>query len=147
MDVIVEVNDISVPKALIEEEATNMAQQMQQQYQIQQQGEAKLQTSMFQEQAKRRVALGIILADIVKVNKIEASEDKVKEKINELASTYENPQEVMDYYMSHKEKLSEIQSFILEEKIVDWACEQGTLAEKKFSFTEFMNPKQEETAA
>ncbi|RLB96107.1 MAG: trigger factor, partial [Deltaproteobacteria bacterium] len=59
----------------------------------------------------------------------------------------ENPQEVMDYYMSHKEKLAEIQSFILEEKIVSWACEEGTVAEKDFSFTEFMNPKQEEKVA
>lgn len=147
MDAIVEANEIIVPKALIEEEAKSMAQQMRQQYQIKQQGEAELDTSLFQAQAKRRVALGLILADIVKVNKIEASDDTVKEKINELAGTYENPQEVMDYYMSHKEKLSEIQSFIMEEKIVDWACEQGTVAEKDFSFTEFMNPKQEEKAA
>jgi len=71
----------------------------------------------------------------------------VKEKINELAASYENPQEVMDYYLSHKEKLAEIESFILEEQIVGWACEQGTVAEKEFNFTEFMNPKQEETAA
>ena len=147
MDAIVEINEITVPTALVEEEAKNMAQQMQQQYQIQQQGEADLQTDLFTEQAKRRVALGIILADIVKVNKIEASDDAVKEKINELAGTYENPQEVMDHYMSHKEKLAEIQSFILEEKIVAWACEEGTVAEKDFTFTEFMNPKQEEKAA
>ena len=147
MDAIVEVNEIIVPTALVEEEAKTMAQQMQKQYQMQQQGEAELQTDLFTEQAKRRVALGIILADIVKVNKLEASDDAVKEKINELAGTYENPQEVMDYYMSHKEKLAEIQSFILEEKIVDWACNEGTVAEKDFSFTEFMNPKQEEKAA
>ncbi len=147
MDAIVEVNEITVPTALVEEEAKTMAQQMQQQYQMQQQGEAELQTDLFTEQAKRRVALGIILADIVKVNKLEASDDAVKEKINELAGTYENPQEVMDYYMSHKEKLAEIQSFILEEKIVDWACNEGTVAEKDFSFTEFMNPKQEEKTA
>ena len=147
MDAIVEVNEIIVPTALVEEEAKTMAQQMRKQYQMQQQGEAELQTDLFTEQAKRRVALGIILADIVKVNKLEASDDAVKEKINELAGTYENPQEVMDYYMSHKEKLAEIQSFILEEKIVSWACEEGTVAEKDFSFTEFMNPKQEEKAA
>ena len=146
MDSIVEVNDILVPAALVEDEAKNMAEQMQQQYQIQQQGEAELQTSLFEEQAKRRVALGIVLADIVKQNKIEASDDLVKEKINEMAATYENPQEVMDYYMSHKDKLAEIQSFIMEEKIVEWACEQGTTAEKDFSFTEFMNPKKEAAA-
>jgi len=147
MDAVLEVNDVLVPKALIEEEAQKMAQQMQEQYQIQQQGEAQLQTSLFEEQAKRRVALGILLADIVKTNELKASEELVKEKINELAASYENPKEVMDYYLSHKEKLAEIESFILEEQIVKWACEQGTVAEKEFNFTEFMNPKQEETPA
>lgn len=146
MDAILDVNDVSLPKALVEEEAKNMAQQMQQQYQAQQQSEAELQTSLFEEQAKRRVALGLVLADIVKENEIKASENLVKEKINELAATYENPQEVMDYYLSHKEKLAEIEAFILEEQIVQWACEQGTVAEKDFTFTEFMNPKQDETA-
>lgn len=144
MDSILEVNDIIVPKALVEEEAKNMAEQMQSQYQMQGQGEAQLQTSLFEDQAKRRVSLGMLLAELVKVNEITASPESVKEKINELAATYENPQEVMDYYMSHKDKLAEIESFVLEEKIVDWACEQATIAEKEFSFTEFMNPKQEE---
>ena len=144
MDSILEINDIIVPKALVEEEAKNMAEQMQSQYQLQGQGEAQLQTSLFEEQAKRRVSLGMLLAELVKVNEIKASPESVKEKINELAATYENPQEVMDYYMSHKDKLAEIESFVLEEQIVDWACEQATIAEKEFSFTEFMNPKQEE---
>ncbi len=146
MDAILDVNDISLPKALVEEEAKNMSQQMQQKYQLKQQDEAELKTDLFVEQAKRRVALGLVLADIVKQNEIKASENLVKERINELAETYENPQEVMDYYLSHKDKLAEIEGFILEEQIVQWACEQGTVAEKDFTFTEFMNPKQEETA-
>lgn len=146
MDSIMETNDIFVPKALVEEEAKVMAQQMQSQYQIESQGEAQLQTDLFEEQAKRRVSLGMLLAELVKVNEITASPETVKEKINELAATYENPQEVMDYYMSNKDKLAEIESFVLEEQVVDWACEQGTVAEKDFSFTEFMNPKQEEKA-
>ena len=147
MDTILDVNDINVPKALIEDEAKNMAQQMQSQYQMQGQGEAQLQTSLFEEQAKRRVSLGLVLADIVKSNEIKASSESVREKINELAATYEHPQEVMDYYMSHKDKLAEIESFVLEEKIVDWACEQATVTDKDFSFTEFMNPKQDEKDA
>lgn len=144
MDSILEINEIIVPKALVEEEAKNMAEQMQSQYQMQGQGEAQLQTSLFEDQANRRVSLGMLLAEMVKVNEIKATSESVKEKINELAATYENPQEVMDYYMSNKEKLAEIESFVLEEKLVDWACEQATIAEKDYSFTEFMNPKQEE---
>ena len=143
MDSILDINEIIVPKALVEEEAKNMAEQMQSQYQMQGQGEAQLQTSLFEDQATRRVSLGMLLAELVKVNEITASPELVKEKINELAATYENPQEVMDYYMSNKEKLAEIESFVLEEQVVDWACEQATIAEKDFSFTEFMNPKEE----
>ncbi|MCP3852384.1 MAG: trigger factor [Gammaproteobacteria bacterium] len=144
MDSILDVNEIIVPKALVEEEAKNMAQQMQSQYQMQGQGEAELQTSLFEEQAKRRVSLGMLLAELVKENEITASPESVKAKISELATTYENPQEVMDYYMSDKEKMAEMESFVLEEKIVDWACEQATVAEKDFTFTEFMNPKKDE---
>jgi trigger factor len=146
MDTILEINDVTAPKALVEEEAKNMAEQMQSQYQMQTQGDTQLQTSLFEDQAKRRVTLGMILAELVKVNEITATPELVKEKINEMAATYENPQEVMDYYMSHKEKLAEIESFVLEEKIVDWACEQATIAEKEFSFTEFMNSKKDEEA-
>jgi len=139
MDSILDVNEIIVPKALVEEEAKKMAEQMQSQYQMQGQGEAQLQTSLFEEQATKRVSLGMLLAELVKANEITAPQDVVMEKINEMAATYENPQEVMDYYMSHKEKLAEIESFVLEEKIVDWACEQATVTVKDFSFTEFMN--------
>ncbi len=144
MDTVLDINDINVPKALVEEEAKNMAEQMQSQYQLQSQGETQLDTSLFTEQAQRRVTLGMLLAELVKINEITASPEAVKEKINELAATYENPQEVMDYYMSQKDKLAEIESFVLEEKIVDWACEQATVAEKEFSFTEFMNPEKDE---
>jgi trigger factor len=144
MDAILEVNDVTVPNALVQEEAKNMAQQMQSQYQLEAHGEAELQTSLFEEQARRRVALGLILADIVKTNEIKASQDKVKEKIAEMAATYENPQEVVQYYTSDKNRMAEIESFVLEEMVVNWACEQGKTEEKNYSFTEFMNPEKPE---
>ena len=145
MDTILEVNDVTVPKALVQEEAKNMAKQMQQQYQIQGQGEAELQTVLFEEQANKRVTLGLILAEVVRSNELKASPDMVKEKVAEMAATYENPKEVIDYYTSNKDKLAEIESFVLEEKVVDWACDQATVEDKEYSFTEFMNPQQSET--
>ncbi len=146
MDTILEVNEILVPSALIQEEAANMAKQMQQQYQMKGSDEADLPTHLFEEQAKKRVTLGLILAEIVKANKIKASPDKVREKIEELASTYEKPQEVINYYMSNQDQLDEIESFVLEEMVVDWACEQARIEEKEQSFAEFMNPEQKEDA-
>ncbi len=147
MDIILEVNDITVPASLVQEEAVNMAKQMQQQYQMQGSDEADLPTHLFEEQAKKRVSLGLVLAEIVKSNEIKASSDKVKQKIEELAGTYENPQEVVNYYMSNKEKMAEIESFVLEEMVVDWACEQARIEEKELSFTEFMNPEKDKEDA
>jgi len=146
MDSVMDVNDINVPKALVDEEAKNMAEQMQSQYQMQGQGDAELQTSLFEEQATKRVSLGMLLAEVVKANEITASEADVMAKIKEMAATYENPQEVLDYYLSHKDKLAEIESFVLEEQVVDWACQQASVADKEYTFTEFMNPKTEEKA-
>ncbi|MCN4143666.1 MAG: trigger factor [Thiohalomonas sp.] len=146
MDAIFDINEIIVPKALVEEEAKNMAEQMHSQYQMQTQGDAQLQTSLFEERATKRVSLTMLLAEVVKVNDITAPKEAVMAKIVEMAATYESPQEVMDYYQSHKEKLAEIESFVLEEKIVDWACEEATVTDKDFTFTEFMNPKTEEEA-
>ncbi len=139
MDAIIEVNDILAPKALVEEEATYMAKQMQEQYKMQDQSDASLQTAMFEEQATKRVSLGLLLAEIIRVKEITASEEAVMNKVKEFAVTYENPQEVINYYMSDKNKLAEMESFVLEERVVDWACEQGNMANKDYSFTEFMN--------
>jgi len=147
MDALIKVNDINVPKALVEEEAKAMAEQMQSQYQMQGQEGAQIQSSLFEEQAKKRVLLGMLLAEMVKVNKISVSQEVVIEKINDMAASYENPKEVMDYYMSNKDKLAEIESFILEQKIVDLACEQGSVSNKEYSFVEFMNPKNDKEAA
>ena len=147
MDSILSNNEIIVPKALVQEEAKALAEQMQAQYQVQTQGDTELQTTLFEEQAAKRVSLGMVLAELVKVNDIQASQDQVMERIKEMAVSYENPQEVMDYYMSDKSKLAEVQSFVLEEKIVDWACEQGKVTDKEYSFTEFMNPKQNEQSS
>ncbi len=141
MDIILAIHDIDVPKALIDEEAKTMAKQMESQYQIQAQSAQGIDTSLFEQEAKKRVALGLILSEIVKTNEIKSTQEQIKAKISEMAESYENPQEVMDYYMSHKDKLSEIESFILEEKVVDWAFDQANVTQKDYSFTEFMNPE------
>ncbi len=140
MDTILEVHDITVPSALVQEEAVNMAKQMQGS------DEADLPTHLFEDQAKKWVALGLVLAEIVKANEIKANPEKVRQKVAELAATYENPQEVINYYMSNKDKLAEIESFVLEEMVVDWACDQAKVEEKSLSFTEFMNPEKDKEA-
>jgi len=135
-----ELNDVTVPKALVQDEAKNIAEQMKQQYQVEG-NNLQQDLSLFEEEAKKRVGLGLVLAEIVKENKIDVTDDELKTKIEEMAQSYENPAEVVNYYMNDQNRKRDMQSVVMEEKVVDWALKQGTVTEKKYSFSEFMTPE------
>jgi len=141
MDKILEFHKVDVPKALVTEEAKSIAAQMRQQYQIQTPNEDDVDLTLFEEQAKRRVSLGLILADIVKQNELKNTPEEIKARVEELAESYENPPEVVEFYMGNKERQAEIESLLLEEKVVAWVHGQAKVSEKEFTFTEFMSPE------
>lgn len=139
MDKLLELNQIEVPQALVENEAETLKQQMQQQmYAPQGKSGVQLDTSMFMDQAKRRVSLGLILSETIKANGLKADEDTVRAKVEDLASTYEEPQEVIDWYYADKRRLSQVESLVLEEAVVDWVYGKADVAEKTSSFDEVM---------
>jgi len=139
MDKLMELNQIDVPQALVESEAESLKQQMQQQmYAPQGKSGVQLDTSMFLDQAKRRVSLGLILSEMIRKSELKADADKVRAKVEELAATYEEPQEVIDWYYGDKQRLSQLESLVLEEAVVDWVFTQVDVTEKNSSFDEVM---------
>jgi len=146
MNALLDANPIDIPQALIDDESKNMLNQMANNFA--QQGMSKeqvlgsLQPSMFADQAKRRVSLGLILAEIVKANKIVADEEKVKAKIDSIAEPYDRPEEVVQWYRGDKQRMVEVESLVLEEQVVAWASEQAKVTEKASSFKELMNSQQ-----
>lgn len=141
MDKLLEVNNIELPQALIEQESQALAQQLQQQMQGAQQGKGapQLEPSMFADQAKRRVALGLILSELVQSNEIKADPEKVRAAVEEVASTYEQPDEVIKFYYSDQRRLAEVESMVLEDAVVDWVLDNAKVQEKQASFDEIMN--------
>ena len=143
MDEILKLNPIEIPKALIDGEAQHLAEQMANN--LIRQGmpkeQVQLQPSIFNEQAKRRVALGLILAEVIKQQKIDASAERVRQKIDAIAAPYERPQEVVSWYYADKRRLSEIESLVLEEQVVEWILGQAKVTEKSMSFNDVMNPQ------
>ncbi|MCP4125568.1 MAG: trigger factor, partial [Gammaproteobacteria bacterium] len=107
-----------------------------------QQSSMDLPLDLFEDQAKRRVALGLILAEVIKVNEIKLDEEKVKEKIEIFAQTYEKPQEVIDYYASNQEQRALVQNIVLEEQVVDWVMEQAKVEDVESGFEEITAPQQ-----
>ena len=140
MNKVLEVSPFDVPKALIHDEAKRLAEQMRKQYNIEGQN-LENELSLFEEEASKRVALGLLLAEIIKTNEFKASEDEVRAKVESIASSYESPEELVNYYLNNKERSAEIESLVMEDKVVEWACEQAKMTEKNYSFSEFMQPE------
>ncbi len=139
MDKLLEINPIEVPKALVDSEAENLAEQMRRNLRIPagKQG-VNLDKSMFEEQARRRVVLGLILAEIVQSEGLKPEPEKVRETVEKLAASYEDPKEVVDWYYADKRNLSEVESLVLEERVVEWVMEKADVADSATTFEELM---------
>ncbi len=144
MDKLVELNDVEVPKALIENESRALLEQMRQNMQVPQGKQGPdLSPSMFEEQAAKRVTLGLILAEIIKRNELKAEPDQVRAAVEKIAASYEKPEEVLGWYYGDQRRLGEIESSVLEDRVVDWVLEQAKVTEKSKGFDELMNPQQQ----
>ncbi len=143
MDALIAANEIPIPKSMVKQEAQTLKEQTKQNMeQYGQQSSMDLPLDLFEDQAKRRVALGLIVAEVIKVNEIKLDEEKVKEKIEIFAQTYEKPQEVIDYYASNQEQLALVQNIVLEEQVVDWVMEQAKIEDVESGFEEITAPQQ-----
>jgi trigger factor len=144
MDAVLEAHkSLEVPKALVDQEISAMRNQMFQQYGGAQNQDLDLKSllpdDMFSENAERRVKMGLVLAEIISRHEIKADAAKVREAIEEMASTYENPQEVIDYYYSNQQQLSAVESKVLEDQVVEKLLESANISLKECSYQEGIN--------
>jgi trigger factor len=144
-----ELNQIDIPAALIDREIDVLRRQAVQQF-----GgpDAKIDPNMlpkdmFADQAKRRVSVGLLMQELIKVNKIEPSDEKVRATVEEMAETYQDPQEVIDYYYGNQEILNQIKGLVLEEQVVEHLLETAKVIEKQVSYEEAIKPAQRGEAA
>ena len=143
MDSLVEVHDFEMPNALVEQEINQQKQQALQQFGGDASSLPDLPNELFADKATKRVKLGLIVSEIIKQNKITSDNDKVRAKLDELASVYEQPEEVVNYYLSDEKRLSEIEQLVLEDTVIELVQAGAKVTEKSLSFDELMNPKNE----
>jgi trigger factor len=148
MDVLLEVNPLEVPKALVQREARVLMEQTKNNLAQGGQGSnINLPVELFEDQAKKRVSLGLIIAEVLSTNNIELDEGRVREKIEQFAQSYEDPQQVIDYYYNNREQLAGIQNLVLEEQVVDWVLDQVKVEDSETGFNAVMNPAPKEAEA
>jgi len=141
MDAVLEAHkSLEVPKALVEQEIVGMRNQMFQQFG----GAGKqnldlkslLPDTMFLENAERRVKLSLVLVEFIAKHELTVDAEKVREAIEEMSSTYENPQEVIDYFYSNQQQLAAVESKVLEDQVVEKLLENANVTENKCSYQE-----------
>ena len=139
MDALIASHTTEVPKALIANEINVLREQMMQRFGGQQQNfDAKslLPDSMFEEEAARRVTLGLIVGEIVKTAKLKPDAKRVRAMIDDIASTYQEPQEVVDYYNNNRELLAGVESAVLEDQVVDHILSQAKVSDEQSTYDE-----------
>ena len=98
--------------------------------------------AVLEEQARRRIALGLIVTEIIKEHRIELDHAQVRAQVEELASTYEDPSRVVHWYYSDRDRLSGVESFVLENQVVEWVLERAQVTDEHASFDRIQNPGQ-----
>lgn len=127
-------NQFELPKAMVESEQEMLAQQAASRYNQ----KIDLPLSIFEEEAKKRVSTSIMFNKVIADNQLVADENRVKEIISEIATAYENPQEVTDYYLKTPEMLNRIQNIAMEDAVTDLLLTKVKTTEKPYLFAEFM---------
>lgn len=102
----------------------------------------KLPRDSFEEQARRRVALGLILGEVIQKESIKLDNDKVRSTIEEMAKSYERPDDVISWYYSDESRLNEVQQMVLENQVVDWLVAQAKVSDEAVNFNDVMDKQQ-----
>jgi trigger factor len=141
MDALVEKHEFDVPSALLTNEIAQLRQQMMQQFGGGQNIDPSiLPDDLFKDQAERRVKLGLVMGEVIASKKLTVAQDLVDAKLAEVASTYQDPQEVIDYYKGNQELLSGIQNVVLEDQAVEAIIADVKVVETEVSYDEAIKP-------
>jgi trigger factor len=140
MDALLAVNSIEVPKALVDAEAQQMAENALKDMQARGMDAKNMpvDASWFTDQAVRRVKLGLVLAELVKEKDLHAKPEQVRAIVDDYAQTFEDPKEVVRWYYSQPQRLAEAEALALENNVVEWMLANAKAVDKAVSFDELM---------
>ena len=99
---------------------------------------AEIPEDVFRPQAERRVRLGLVVAELVKANKLEANPEQLKAHIDELAASYEKPEDVVRWYFSDRQRLADVEAVVIENNVTNFVLETAKVNSKAISFDELM---------
>ena len=148
---LLEKNPVDLPKALIDQEIEGLKHEMYHRIFGPEHNENEkipdFPRSLFEDQAKRRVHLGLLFSEYVKKHELSVDEARVNARIEKFAGAYEKPEEVRSWYQGNPERMAEIEGLVMEELVSEKILEDATIVEKTKGYEEIMNPKKPEEEA
>ncbi|MBD2784775.1 trigger factor [Xenorhabdus sp. DI] len=142
LDGLVKANEIEVPAAVVDGEIDVLRRQAAQRFGGNEKQALELPRELFEEQAKRRVVVGLLLGEVISSNELKVEEDRVTTLIEEMAAAYEDPKEVVEYYSKNKEMMDSVRNIALEEQAVELVLSKAKVSEKETGFNDLMNQNQ-----
>lgn len=138
---LLEKNEIDLPQALVDQEVNALREQAKQRFEQQGQGQnlPELPTDLFMDNAKRRVSVGLLLGEVIKQQELQVESERVEALIESMASAYEDPTEVVEYYKANEELMQQMNNVALEEQAIEWIAANAKTKEVKKAFDEIMN--------
>lgn len=132
--------DIELPPRLVQAEARQMATAAEQQARQQGQPNAKFEADPFLPAARNRVAAGLLVGEVARQNNLKLEPGRLNETLQLIASTYEDPSQVIELYRNDPNLMTSLRGRVMEEQVIDWIAERAEATEKSMSFAELMRP-------
>lgn len=140
MQALLDASTLEVPGALVESEVQRLSHAARQDLEARgiKVGDMPIPPDVFQEQARRRVRLGLVLGEVVKANGLHAKPEQVRSFVEDFAQSYERPEEVVKWYYAKPERLNDAEALALEANVVDWVLGKARVVDKTVGFDELM---------
>ncbi len=144
MEGLLSATQVDIPKALFDAEVDRLRHEAVQQFG----GNSNIDPSvlpaeMFEAQATKRVSLGLIINAVVEKSAIEADDERVKEAIEEMASSYDDPDQVVNYYYGNEQQLNQVRSMVIEEQVVELILGEASISDVEMSYEDAVKPVQQ----
>lgn len=140
-DGLLAINNVEVPSALVSQEIDGLRQQAAQQFGGQGFDASQLPAELFQDEATKRAQLGLLISEVIKQNEIKVDDDRVRSFLEEMAQAYQEPQQVIEFYLKDKDRLAQVQSAVLEEQVVDKLLQAAQVTEITLGYEDAIKPK------
>ena len=149
MEALLAGNEIELPESMVRDEVARAMGRRREE--LERSGidpeHAELSPDAFEVPVRRRIALELLVAEIVREHRIELDHARVRTRVEAMASTYQDPPQVLDWYYADRTRLAGIESFVFEEQVVEWVLDHAQLIDEPTSFDRIMNPGQTDAAA